>query len=74
MKLDIVRIYSSDNGAGIPLEHQEQLFKPFISFPTEYSTGGSRIGLYSSSKIIEEHGGVRNDKNDGVDCGSTLII
>ncbi|MFX0125182.1 MAG: ATP-binding protein [Candidatus Hodarchaeota archaeon] len=71
---DVVKIIISDNGAGIPLEHQEQLFKPFTSFPTKFSTGGSGIGLYLSRKIVEEHGGTLRVKSEGQDCGSTLII
>ena len=71
---NVVKITISDNGAGISPEHIEQLFDPFTSFPTKYSTGGSGIGLYLSQKIIEEHGGALIANSEGLDRGTTLVI
>jgi two-component system sensor histidine kinase HydH len=42
-----------DTGVGMPPEIQEQIFKPF--FTTR--TGGSGLGLSTTRKIVEAHGG-----------------
>lgn len=42
-----------DNGPGIPIEMQEQLFNPFFS--TKHK--GTGLGLPISQRIVEEHGG-----------------
>ncbi len=49
-----VRIRVDDNGAGIPPEHMDKLFSPFVSFKGSHGTG---LGLPVSQKIINEHGG-----------------
>ncbi len=51
-----IKISVSDNGAGIPLEIQEQIFVPF--FTTKEN--GSGIGLSYSKQIIRAHGGTLN--------------
>lgn len=49
-----VRIRVDDNGAGIPPEHMDKLFSPFVSFKGSHGTG---LGLPVSQKIVNEHGG-----------------
>jgi len=49
-----VRVVVLDNGVGIPLEHQADIFKPFISSKGARGTG---LGLAVSRKILREHGG-----------------
>jgi signal transduction histidine kinase len=44
----------ADNGPGIPAEHVESLFSPFVSFKGGRGTG---LGLPVSQKILSEHGG-----------------
>jgi len=43
-----------DNGPGIPPEHLETLFNPFVSHKKGRGTG---LGLAVSKKILSEHGG-----------------
>ncbi len=49
-----VRLIVRDNGAGIPREKQEEIFRPFISTKGSRGTG---LGLAVSRKILREHGG-----------------
>lgn len=43
----------TDNGVGIPKEVRRRLFNPFFTTRPD----GTGLGLYSSRRIIEEHGG-----------------
>jgi len=45
----------TDSGAGIPREHQEQLFRPF--FTTKPRGRGTGLGLGICRQIAEKHGG-----------------
>jgi signal transduction histidine kinase len=49
-----LRIVVLDNGVGIPLHKQPDIFKPFISTKGARGTG---LGLAVSRKILREHGG-----------------
>jgi signal transduction histidine kinase/pSer/pThr/pTyr-binding forkhead associated (FHA) protein len=49
-----VRIVVVDNGVGIPLDKQPEIFKPFVSSKGAKGTG---LGLAVSRKILREHGG-----------------
>jgi signal transduction histidine kinase len=49
------RIVFTDNGKGIPPEHQEHIFEPF--FTTKGAGKGTGLGLYVSLQIIKEHHG-----------------
>jgi two-component system NtrC family sensor kinase len=49
------RIAFSDNGKGIPPEHQEHIFKPF--FTTKEAGKGTGLGLYVGLQVIKEHHG-----------------
>ena len=50
----IVVVTVEDNGPGIPPEHLEDLFSPFVSTKKGRGTG---LGLPVSQKILQEHGG-----------------
>src|SRR5262249_52952146 len=49
-----VRIIVLDNGAGIPPEKMDDIFRPFVSTKGAKGTG---LGLAVSRKILREHGG-----------------
>lgn len=49
-----LRVRVDDNGGGVPPEHMDKLFSPFVSFKGSHGTG---LGLPASQKIINEHGG-----------------
>jgi signal transduction histidine kinase len=49
-----VRIIVKDNGHGIPVEKQPDIFRPFVSTKGSRGTG---LGLAVSRKILREHGG-----------------
>ena len=50
-----VELKISDNGPGIDLENQKQIFAPF--FTTKPEGEGTGLGLYICQNIIREHGG-----------------
>jgi signal transduction histidine kinase len=52
---DFVRVTIKDNGAGIPVEVQEMIFKPF--FTTKKSGEGTGLGLDIARRIVEKHSG-----------------
>ncbi|MHA1968869.1 MAG: sensor histidine kinase [Candidatus Hodarchaeales archaeon] len=63
-----------DNGAGISPEHLNTIFEQFVTFPTEYATGGTGIGLYLARKILEAHDGKIIAQSAGKGHGSSFII
>ncbi len=54
-----VKIKVKDNGFGIPVEKQKDLFKKFYQVDTSLTReiGGSGLGLAICKGIVEEHGG-----------------
>jgi signal transduction histidine kinase len=50
---DESRIHVIDTGPGIPPQQIEAIFRPYVS----YKSGGTGLGLPTSRRIIEEHGG-----------------
>lgn len=52
---DQVLVEIADNGIGIPLEVQPHIFEPF--FTTKGVGKGTGLGLNTSYKIVEQHGG-----------------
>lgn len=62
-------IHIQDNGCGIPPEHLETLFDPFVT----YKSTGTGLGLAISKSIIESHNGTIIVKSE-VDKGSTFSI
>lgn len=55
---DRLSVAVSDDGPGIPLEHQPLLFERFRRFGTQESdAAGLGLGLYIAKAIVEAHGG-----------------
>jgi signal transduction histidine kinase len=52
-------IWVRDEGLGIPLDHQEQIFTKFFrgDVPRERGIGGTGLGLVLARQIVEAHGG-----------------
>jgi signal transduction histidine kinase len=48
-----VQLEVEDNGCGIPLDHQGNLFKPYFTTKKQ----GTGLGLFVIQKLIHEHGG-----------------
>lgn len=65
-----VRFSVTDNGCGLDKEAQSRLFTAFFSTKGE---GGSGLGLMTTKKIIEEHGG-SIDVTSGIGSGTTFSI
>lgn len=68
-----IRIAVSDSGPGISAENIERIFEPFVRVNKDSSVGGSGIGLYITSKIIELFKGTISVLSDGV-SGSTFLV
>ena len=47
----------SDDGAGIPYEHQAKIFDKFVQIDGDASPGGSGLGLAISREVVQAHGG-----------------
>ncbi len=56
-KSSLYEISVSDQGPGIPLEHQKRIFKPFERASSSRQISGLGLGLHIVSKIVEAHGG-----------------
>lgn len=68
---DGVKIEVSDNGIGIPKEHQKDIFKMF--FRASKQSEGSGIGLYIVKETVEKlHGTVNLFSTEGI--GTTFSI
>jgi signal transduction histidine kinase len=62
-----------DSGTGIPEDKLEEIFNPFVSF----KHGGTGLGLAIGHRVIEDHGGrieVKNNIEKGVTFMVTLPI
>ena len=67
----------TDNGIGISLEYQKQIFEVFKRLHTREQYPGSGIGLSVSQKIIRRHGGniwVKSELGKGSTFYFTLPI
>ncbi len=55
-----LKVIINDNGPGIPVEKQKDLFKKFYQVDTSLTreVGGSGLGLAICKGLIEEHGGI----------------
>lgn len=80
---EYVQIFVEDNGAGIPRENLQQLFKRYktgLSEDAKKETGlktGTGLGLYICKHIIEAHGGeitVQSQPGEGTMAAFTLPI
>ena len=71
---EVINIAISDNGAGISSENVDRVMEPFVSIPSEYSIGGTGIGLYISHMIIKNHNGKISIESAGIGRGTTVRI
>ena len=52
-----VQFAVSDDGAGIPLEHQARIFDRFVQLPGGPVSGGAGLGLAIARETVLAHGG-----------------
>jgi signal transduction histidine kinase len=53
----LAEIAVSDGGPGVPPEHRERIFEPYVRVGEESGAGGLGLGLAISKRIVEAHGG-----------------
>lgn len=58
----VLRFEVSDQGPGVPGEHQQAIFDKYVRVPGT-TTGGAGLGLFIAREIVRAHGG-----EIGVDC------
>ena len=63
----------SDQGIGIPLEHQARVFERFQRAVPAQNFGGLGLGLYVARQIVEAHGGTIQVVS-GAGAGSTFTV
>ncbi|MBD3884605.1 response regulator [Phormidium tenue FACHB-886] len=56
-RADRIRLWIEDNGVGIAVDKQEQIFKPFTRLHAEEEYSGTGIGLAIVRKGVEQMGG-----------------
>lgn len=69
----VVRIHVIDTGPGVPDDLAEQVFQPYFS----NKPGGTGLGLPTSRRIVEEHGGrlsLHSEPGRGTDFTITLPV
>ena len=66
----------TDTGAGISIENQKRLFKDIVQFSPEklQAGGGSGLGLWISSGIVDLHDGKISVYSEGEGMGSSFTI
>lgn len=69
-----IRLFISDNGAGIDSRNIDKIFEQFVSFPSRFSRGGTGIGLFVSKTIAKAHGGSLTVQSEGIEHGSTFCL
>jgi PAS domain S-box-containing protein len=66
---DIINLYVSDNGCGIPQGNYQQIFTPFFTTKPD----GTGLGLSICASIVERHkGSIRVESKEGV--GTRFIV
>jgi PAS domain S-box-containing protein len=73
---DRVHLHVADNGVGIPLELQPQIFELFAQAERspDRSQGGLGIGLALVKSLVELHGGSVHCRSEGAGKGSDFIV
>jgi len=71
-----VSIVVEDNGVGIPVAMQQQIFDMFAQIDRSIERGytGLGIGLTLVRSLVEMHGGTIEVYSEGVDCGSRFTV
>lgn len=71
-----VRVAITDNGRGIPLALQQQIFEPFFQTEDVFSgkPAGSGLGLAIAKSYVELHGGTISATSKGEGLGSQFTI
>ena len=71
-----LRIVVTDSGAGISQEDQQLLFKRIVQFHPELlqAGGGSGLGLWITSSIVQMHSGSIKVQSGGAGKGSTFTV
>ena len=66
----------TDTGAGISSSNQQKLFREIVQFNPEVlqAGGGSGLGLWITSSIVDLHGGTISVYSDGLGRGSTFTV
>jgi signal transduction histidine kinase len=62
-----IRLWVEDNGVGIPLEHQERIFKVFERLEEEVRRPGTGIGLAIVRRGVQRMGGEVGVVSEGTD-------
>ncbi|MCC6237154.1 MAG: HAMP domain-containing histidine kinase [Dehalococcoidia bacterium] len=71
---DDVHIAVTDEGIGIPLERQSQLFEPFQRLHADKRiVDGTGLGLYISQQIVGQHGGSLSVES-AANAGATFTV
>ena len=71
-----LRIVVTDTGAGISVANQQRLFKEIVQFNPEVlqAGGGSGLGLWITSSIVQMHAGTIKAYSGGPNKGSTFTV
>jgi signal transduction histidine kinase len=74
--VDVVRIVVSDNGIGIALDMQSQIFEIFTQVQTDDARpqAGLGVGLALVKQLVELHGGSVTVASEGPGKGSTFAV
>jgi signal transduction histidine kinase len=61
-----------DHGPGIPVEHHERVFEPFVTM----RKGGIGLGLHIAKRIVENHSGTIRvtNNNPGPGCCFEIFL
>lgn len=73
---DLVAIEVSDNGVGIPVEKQSEVFQIFAQVENhlDRAKGGLGIGLALVKQLVSLHGGTVEARSAGIGKGSTFTV
>jgi signal transduction histidine kinase len=71
---DRARLWVEDEGPGIPHEHRQRVWEPYVrlSRQAEATTGGSGIGLSVVRELVSLHGG--RTRVEGAPGGGARIV
>jgi NtrC-family two-component system sensor histidine kinase KinB len=72
-----IQVSVSDNGPGIPLNHQTRIFQKFVQFDIDGKAGGSGLGLAICREVVRASGGtiwVESEPGKGTTFVFTLPV